>query len=664
MKFRMFFLFFFLSAGTSLATAVSGAPDITSRNYVWDIAFPLEKDSGTYVNGWHLCRPSASNCTRAHRAVDLYATPGTPVYAVADGVIHWRQTSASSGWSPVSGSGYSLHLHAPDRAFGHFYGHFGPDEPGREAEAFAVNPTTGELWKTGDQVTRGQLLGFIGTSGATASGPHLHFEIRSLKKDLPIDDPGTDPHPGRNYGDPNAIIGSFEYLRYDPFPSLQAAEERNDYPAPQGDFTLGDFVEVFGVKNGLNVRGPEPCDSPIAGAARPLGSIGRVVGGPVRCPAITPSLIWRIQWEDCTVGWSSQLFLRAAEAPAEFCEEEVSSLIIDNDQTGFHAGSQWKLAGAADSYNNNFRYRQVDGSNGAASWSADLPYAGDYQVYAWWSAGASQATVAQYTIVHADGVAKIPVDQTGNGGRWNSIGSYRFDAGMALVKLDSPVGGGGYLIADAVRFVALDRAPPSYGLTIETIGGGIVERDPGQSNYYQNSEVTLTAISDEGFEFLRWEGDLSGNENPVDLLLEGDVSITAVFARTYGAWQTQHFTEEERAIEGFADPESDPFSVGIPNLLNYAFGLIPRNPDFLLLPRLDFLSENLFYRFRRLPEAADLAYVIECSNDLIAWSEWIPEEPEIIVSAEGGSGMEEVKIELAADTSQAFFVRVRVERIN
>lgn len=301
----------------------------TSRDHIWDITYPLEKNTGTYVNGWHLCR---DGCARAHRAVDIYAPPGTPVYAVQDGVIRWRRTSAASDWSPTNGSGYALYIDAPGNIFRHFYGHFGPDQPGKEQEAFAVNPSTGQLWKVGDNVTRGQLLGYVGTSGATASGPHLHFELRSLTAGIPTDDPGNNAEPGPNYGDPNAPIGSFAYLRYDPFPSFQAAEERGDYPNPP-PLQIGDYVMVFNVNTALNVRGPEACDAPLAGASQPNGRVGRIVGGPAPCPQITSYNLWQILWSDCTLGWSSEQNLHGTIAPAQFCQEFGVSVDVTGEGT-------------------------------------------------------------------------------------------------------------------------------------------------------------------------------------------------------------------------------------------------------------------------------------------------------------------------------------------
>ncbi len=332
-----------LSAGGILLVS-DDAEGGESRDHVWDLTFPLEAGAGTYRQGWHDCRPSAANCTRAHRAVDIYAEPGTPVHAAADGTIAWRRTSSGSGWSPTSGSGYALYIDDPSGDFRHFYGHFGPDVPNREEQAFGVNPGTGEIWKAGDKVTRGQHLGWVGTSGATASGPHVHFELRSLREGLPVDDPGNDAKDGRDYGDPDAAMGLFAYLRYDPYPSLVAAENRGDYPSGASTpralhaFAVGDYVEVTGVNTALNVRGPDPCDDPIDDRARPRGSVGRITAGPERCE-FTRHNMWRIRWsQDCFVGWASEWGLQATEAPEEDpCPDEAAGVNIDNGYSAIHA---------------------------------------------------------------------------------------------------------------------------------------------------------------------------------------------------------------------------------------------------------------------------------------------------------------------------------------
>jgi murein DD-endopeptidase MepM/ murein hydrolase activator NlpD len=96
---------------------------------------------------------------RVHRALDIMAPRHTPVRAVTDGVI-----------ARVSGSGAGgLALYLIDRAGGYcfYYAHL---------EAYA--PGLGQ----GRAVSRGQVIGYVGTTGnAPANAPHLHFAIFKLR---------------------------------------------------------------------------------------------------------------------------------------------------------------------------------------------------------------------------------------------------------------------------------------------------------------------------------------------------------------------------------------------------------------------------------------------------------------------------------------------------
>jgi murein DD-endopeptidase MepM/ murein hydrolase activator NlpD len=86
-----------------------------------------------------------------HSGIDIEAAYGTPVRATADGDV----TGA------VLGSGYGREI---ELDHGHdvrtVYGHL---------SAVAVLP--------GQHVVRGQVIGYVGTSGR-ATGPHLHYEVR------------------------------------------------------------------------------------------------------------------------------------------------------------------------------------------------------------------------------------------------------------------------------------------------------------------------------------------------------------------------------------------------------------------------------------------------------------------------------------------------------
>jgi len=74
-----------------------------------------------------------------------------------------------------------------------------------------------------------------------------------------------------------------------------------------------------------------------------------------------------------------------------------------------------------------------------------------------------------------------------------------------------------------------------YSLSTNTDGSGSIDVDPDQSSYHYGDEVTLTAQPADGWNFVEWQGDLSGSSNPETITMDGDKSITAVF-------ETQQFS--------------------------------------------------------------------------------------------------------------------------
>ena len=74
----------------------------------------------------------------------------------------------------------------------------------------------------------------------------------------------------------------------------------------------------------------------------------------------------------------------------------------------------------------------------------------------------------------------------------------------------------------------------SYSLVINVSGNGTVtEQVVHAKEYTYRTTVELTGLPAEGWEFSHWEGDLSGNENPAQVIVTNGMEITAVFVKGY-----------------------------------------------------------------------------------------------------------------------------------
>jgi predicted glutamine amidotransferase len=70
----------------------------------------------------------------------------------------------------------------------------------------------------------------------------------------------------------------------------------------------------------------------------------------------------------------------------------------------------------------------------------------------------------------------------------------------------------------------------SYTLDVTIDGSGTVLKNPDSPEYYEGTDVTLTAVSDPGYAFEGWSGDYVGSENPLTITMDSDKEITAHFA--------------------------------------------------------------------------------------------------------------------------------------
>ena len=98
-----------------------------------------------------------------HRAIDLRAAVGTPVYAAEDGTVDWVQA-----WDGHSTSG--------NQSYGNLVRIRHADYKGGKLQTLYAHLKECKV-KYGQTVKEGELIGYSGNAG-NSKGPHLHFEVR------------------------------------------------------------------------------------------------------------------------------------------------------------------------------------------------------------------------------------------------------------------------------------------------------------------------------------------------------------------------------------------------------------------------------------------------------------------------------------------------------
>jgi len=75
--------------------------------------------------------------------------------------------------------------------------------------------------------------------------------------------------------------------------------------------------------------------------------------------------------------------------------------------------------------------------------------------------------------------------------------------------------------------------PDMWEISVSVTGEGQVKVNPDQTEYMDGSMVELSVHAGDGWYFVQWQGDLSGSETPVTLVVDEDKNISALFERLY-----------------------------------------------------------------------------------------------------------------------------------
>ena len=156
-------------------------------------------------------------------------------------------------------------------------------------------------------------------------------------------------------------------------------------------------------------------------------------------------------------------------------------------------------------------------------------------------------------------------------------------------------------------------------LATSASGNGTVTATPALAWYPDGSEVTLTATPGAFTTFTGWSGSVSGTTNPLVVVMDANRSAQASFLSPWQVWQTQpgYFTAGELVTLGA--PGYDAEGDGIPNLLEYALNLHPREPSVTGLPTLGADAGSISLTYRKDPTKPDVGWQVEVSMDLVGW---------------------------------------------
>lgn len=138
--------------------------------------FPVPSANVEFQDTWGARRSGG----RRHRGTDILGERGTPIVAIADGIVTFMGIQRLSGYTVKvdHGDGWSS-----------AYLHLNNDEPDADNGDGGAETAFAPWLVEGAHVRAGDVIGYLGDSGnAERTTPHLHFELK-------FDDEKINPFP-------------------------------------------------------------------------------------------------------------------------------------------------------------------------------------------------------------------------------------------------------------------------------------------------------------------------------------------------------------------------------------------------------------------------------------------------------------------------------------
>jgi PKD repeat protein len=162
----------------------------------------------------------------------------------------------------------------------------------------------------------------------------------------------------------------------------------------------------------------------------------------------TYTVSFRVQDDDGA--WSAPATASVAVGAASV------EVIRDNRDSNTSQTGTWEASGATDRYSSDSVWGR--GADDTFTWFFTAPQSGTYQVWEWHSSWSSRTSAAPHSITHAGGTTNVTVNQKVNGGRWNSLGVYSFQAGTTYGVTVTSVADNSSTCADAMRWTLVQAS--------------------------------------------------------------------------------------------------------------------------------------------------------------------------------------------------------------
>ena len=376
----------------------------------------------------------------------------------------------------------------------------------------------------------------------------------------------------------------------------------------------------------------------------------------------------------------------------------TNGIILDQDTIpGTTNSGGWSAGANAGGYLGNYL---LDGAANKGlrwvSYSPTLPTNGTYEVYAWWVEASNRATNTPYDIIHAAGTNRVLVNQKIASGGWFKLMTTNFNAGTSgqvIIRNDNTAVGA-YCVADGIRFLGIGSAAPVFTSAVEVVAsdavGGVWQTNTGRFSLVRSGDATNALVVNftvggsavPGADYAALPGSitlpvgvaatnipvtplgsgLSANQLTVTLNLSAAANylLTSVSNATVTI-QDRPLNIWYRANPGIGGDTVDAEGDRLPNLVEYALGLLPTAPD--TNPFSPTVTNDHFQiTFQKSKAATDVTLTPEWSPDLLNWFSGSPYLNETGNVDAGTIQWITMQSSSAVSSNNTGYIRVRVNR--